>query len=176
MSTGSRDNSKVARSPQEETTKFGQVEKGQKQRCVVFYLYVRYIYILATACPLQICASLWTEGREAVHGCAKPKYCVLWCLHLLSGSAHPCAAGLSSNAAQPEKCMSAGQIIPNSSTEFRSCKNWENIENTALVTAGESQENCQRDEQLEEQDWKEFITIFSTNNNFLNCKIFGRGK
>lgn len=57
-STGSRDNSKVARSPQEETMKFGQVEKGQKQRCVVFYLYVRYIYILATACPLQICASL----------------------------------------------------------------------------------------------------------------------
>lgn len=40
LSSGSRGNSKVARFPQEETTKFGQVEMGQKQRCVVFYLYI----------------------------------------------------------------------------------------------------------------------------------------
>lgn len=81
---------------------------------------------------------------EAGYGLAKPH--TVWS-HVFVRWAHPrvlqlCALLTSPAAAQPKTGLAAEQGLPARSSGFRSCKNWQCLENTAPVAAGERQECC----------------------------------
>lgn len=162
---------KSSRFPQDETRKFGQGEVGAKTGIFFSLLATTFPHRSVQVCRQKDRSRAWIYQTQLRHDIV---FSLALCLNpppapwSVAGSS--LSLIMSSVSSQPEKLMSAEQVIPTNSAEFWSCKNLQHLENTTPITAGEGQHK----ETNNSKNRRRFWWFLSNINNFPICKCLER--